>query len=83
MNLISETHYSCERGEYAYMVLWEYTIISLTIESETLWAHLTVSSHSSPTCQCTVASQFKTVALSAFLKKEYTIISRTVESETL
>ena len=28
MNLISETHYSFERREYAFMVLREYTIIS-------------------------------------------------------
>ena len=28
MNLISETHCSCERREYAFMVLREYTIIS-------------------------------------------------------
>ena len=28
MNLISGTHYSCERREHAFMVLWEYTIIS-------------------------------------------------------
>ena len=27
MNLISETHYSCERMKYAFMVLQEYTII--------------------------------------------------------
>ena len=29
MNLISETHHSCERREYTFMVLREYTIISL------------------------------------------------------
>ena len=28
MNLISRTHHSCERREYAFMVLQEYTIIS-------------------------------------------------------
>ena len=28
MNLISETHHSCERREYAFMILREYTIIS-------------------------------------------------------
>ena len=28
MNLISGTHYVCERREYVFMVLWEYTIIS-------------------------------------------------------
>ena len=28
MYLISGTHYSCERREYAFMVLREYTIIS-------------------------------------------------------
>ena len=27
MNLISRTHHSCERREYAFMVLWKYTII--------------------------------------------------------
>ena len=27
-NLINGTYYSCERGEYEIMVLWEYTIIS-------------------------------------------------------
>ena len=27
MNLISGTHYLCERREYAFMVLWKYTII--------------------------------------------------------
>ena len=27
MNLISETHYLCERREYAFMVFQEYTII--------------------------------------------------------
>ena len=30
MNLISGTHNSCERMEYAFMVLQEYTIISPT-----------------------------------------------------
>ena len=30
MNLISRTHHSCERKEYAFIVLREYTIISLT-----------------------------------------------------
>ena len=29
MNLIIEAHYSCERREHVFMVLWEYTIISL------------------------------------------------------
>ena len=28
MNLISETHHSCERREYAFMILHEYIIIS-------------------------------------------------------
>ena len=28
MNLISGTYHLCERREYAFMVLWEYTIIS-------------------------------------------------------
>ena len=28
MNLISGTHHSCERREYAFIVLWDYTIIS-------------------------------------------------------
>ena len=28
MNLISETHHSCERREHAFMVFREYTIIS-------------------------------------------------------
>ena len=28
MNLISGTHYSCERMKYAFMILQEYTIIS-------------------------------------------------------
>ena len=32
MNLISETHHSCERREYIFMVLREYTIISLIKE---------------------------------------------------
>ena len=27
MNLISVTHHSCKRREYAFMILWEYTII--------------------------------------------------------
>ena len=30
MNLISKTHHLCERKEYAFMVLQEYTIISPT-----------------------------------------------------
>ena len=29
MNLISVTHHSCKRREYAFMILWEYTIIFL------------------------------------------------------
>ena len=29
INLISETHHSCERREYAFMVLRKYTIIFL------------------------------------------------------
>ena len=32
MNLISGTHYSCEMREHAFMVLREYTIISLSQE---------------------------------------------------
>ena len=32
MNLISETHHSCERKEYAFIVLREYTIISLSLD---------------------------------------------------
>ena len=31
MNLISGTHHLCERNKYAFMVLQEYTIISLRI----------------------------------------------------
>ena len=31
MNLISGTHHLCEKKEYAFMVLQEYTIISLRI----------------------------------------------------
>ena len=36
MNLISETHNLCERREYAFMVLREYTIISQVSDGETL-----------------------------------------------
>ena len=28
MNLISETHYSCEKSKYAFMILRKYTIIT-------------------------------------------------------
>ena len=28
MNLISGVHHLCERKEYAFMVFWEYTVIS-------------------------------------------------------
>ena len=34
MNLISETHHSCERREYAFMVLRKYTVISPSEERE-------------------------------------------------
>ena len=39
MNLISGTHHSCERREYAFMVLREYTLISrqlALVKSDTL-----------------------------------------------
>ena len=34
MNLISETHHSCERREYAFMILRKYTVISPSEERE-------------------------------------------------
>ena len=34
MNLISGTHHSCERKEYAFMILREYTIISQFIDGD-------------------------------------------------
>ena len=44
MNLINETYHSCERREYAFMILREYTIIShefitgkISIESKNLF----------------------------------------------
>ena len=33
MNLISGTNHLCEKREYALMVLWEYTIIFLSLRS--------------------------------------------------
>ena len=38
MNLISKTHHSCERRKYAFMVLREYTIISLNYNIGFLWS---------------------------------------------
>ena len=33
INLISETHHLCERSEYAFMILQEYTIIFLRLKT--------------------------------------------------
>ena len=35
MNLISETHHSCEKREHAFMVLREYTIIFPQLDIDT------------------------------------------------
>ena len=37
MNLISGTHHSCERREYVFMILREYTIISQGRDESDKW----------------------------------------------
>ena len=43
MNLISGTHHSCERREYAFMVLRVYTIISLENETINPFANISIT----------------------------------------
>ena len=47
MNLISGVHHSCERREHAFIVLWEYTIISLGSPSR-IKTLTTQSNHTKP-----------------------------------